>query len=925
MAFGFLKRLAGDPSEAELRKIRPQLKRINQLSEAYARLSDAKLKAHTTQFRKRLADGESLDDLLPEAFATVREAAARTIKERHFDVQLLGGAMLHQGKIAEMKTGEGKTLTSTLPVYLNALAGQGVHVVTVNEYLARRDTEWMGQIYTFLGLSVGNIYHDQPREEKQAAYAADITYGTNNEFGFDYLRDNMVGSIDQVVQRPLRYAIVDEVDSILIDEARTPLIISGPAAAGSELYQRFAGLIPKLQRNTDYTVDEKRRTAILTDDGIKKMEQFLGISNIYEGGGVMLVHHLEQALQAHALYHRDKDYVVKDGEVVIVDEFTGRLMSGRRYSEGLHQAIEAKERVEIKEESRTMATITFQNYFRLYDKLAGMTGTAATEREEFQQIYRLEVVGIPTHRSMIRHDLNDQIYKTEQAKFSAIVSDVAKRHQAKQPVLLGTIAVEKSEQLSKALTKAGIKHEVLNAKNHAREAEIIARAGQPGAVTVSTNMAGRGTDIKLGSGVDKLGGLHVIGSERHEARRIDNQLRGRSGRQGDPGSSQFFVSLDDDLMRIFAGERIKSVMERLKVPEDQPIQAGMISRSIESAQKKVEGHNFDIRKHVVQYDDVMNAHREVIYRRRRQLLEQADMKSDILEMFRRQIDGLLTSYAPEDNVAAWQYDQLAEQFKTMVAVEGDLASDLKQAKNHDELGSGLLDMVERSYAVKEEQQGAPQMRMLERAVLLQTIDTLWIDHLDALEHLREGAGLRPSNEALTWYKQESYRLFEDLQATIEAEVTHTLFKVGLATPAQTEIEQAAQHARTAKSGDRGKGRAAVVGTAEPGEEPVEPLPKPRANKKTRRAAKTSQPAAPTATPPSVSMQQAEALAARPAAQTTTEGDTTITVRARGRSSNPVAAAEPKIGRNDPCPCGSGLKYKKCGLINAPEHQAALAK
>ena len=945
MALGFLKRFSGDPSEAELRRARKLVETINGLGDATKKLTNAQLKAKTAEFRKRLGvgeggesegpgeNGETLDDLLPEAFAVVREAADRVIKERHFDVQLLGGIALHKGTITEMKTGEGKTLTSTLPVYLNALAGQGVHVVTVNEYLARRDTEWMGQIYQFLGLTVGAISHDQPPEEKRAAYAADVTYGTNNEFGFDYLRDNMVAELEQAVQRGRSYAIVDEVDSILIDESRTPLIISSPAAESGQLYARFAALIPKLKKETDYTVDEKRRAAILTDEGIKKMEGFLGVPNIYEAGGLATVHHLEQALQAHALFRRDKEYVVKDGEVVIVDEFTGRLMPGRRFSEGLHQAIEAKEGVEVKQESRTMATITFQNYFRLYDKLSGMTGTALTEKEEFQKIYSADVVVVPTHRELIRQDQNDKIYKTEAAKYNAIVQDVKERNQNKQPVLLGTIAVAKSERLSQALKAAGVKHEVLNAKNHAREAEIIAAAGSPGAVTVSTNMAGRGTDIKLGKGVAELGGLHVVGSERHEARRIDNQLRGRSGRQGDPGSSQFYVSLEDDLMRIFAGDKIGNVMERLKLPDDQPIEAKIISKSIESAQKKVEGHNFDIRKHVVEYDDVMNAHREVIYARRRKVLEKGDLRQDVLDMFTQEADLLLAAHTAGDDPGDWDYQKIAEGIAGIVPTDANLTESLKQLRERDKLREALVNMLTDAYGQKEAEQGEENMRKLERLLMLQTIDQRWVDHLDAMEHLREGIGLRGygQRDPLTEYKAESYRLFEQLLGDIQAEVTHTIFKVSLTQEQQqpSEMAAAARNVRTAKTGDKGTPKKPpVIGEPEPGEEPIEEAPAEPAKAESGGAKITIR--TPDGATQTVTPEQAEAAATTPApSETKQEGSATITVKTRSKKAgNPSAPKSPaasaaKVGRNDPCPCGSGLKYKKCGLINSPEHQQAL--
>ena len=958
MAFGFFKRLAGDPSSVALRRAQSHVSKINSYEEDYRKLSDEQLRGKTAELKERYGKGETLDDLLPEAFAVVREGADRSVGMRHFDVQLVGGAVLHNGQIAEMKTGEGKTLVATLPVYLNALAGEGVHVVTVNDYLARRDTEWMGQVYQFLGLTVGNIYHDQPHDEKKAAYEADITYGTNNEFGFDYLRDNMVSELEQMVQRKLNYAIVDEVDSILIDESRTPLIISAPSTQSGDLYKRFAGLVPNLKKEEDFTVDEKRRSAILTDEGIKKVEKYLGVNNVYEAGGVMMVHHLEQALQAQALFRRDKEYVVQDGEVIIVDEFTGRMMPGRRFSEGLHQAIEAKEGVKIQEESRTMATITFQNYFRLYQRLAGMTGTAATEREEFQKIYSLDVVTVPTHRDMIRKDNNDQIYKTEKAKLEAISRDVAERQKSGQPVLLGTIAVEKSERLSSHLKQAGVKHEILNAKNHAREAEIIANAGAPGSVTVSTNMAGRGTDIKLGGEppvhddakseavyekahgawqerheqAKSAGGLHVIGSERHEARRIDNQLRGRSGRQGDPGSTQFFVSLEDDLMRIFAGDKIKRVMERLKVPDDQPIQAGIISKSIESAQKKVEGHNFDIRKHVVEYDDVMNAHREVIYGRRRNILEKADLKENIQDMLAQEVDLLIALHAAGDDQHEWNFGKIAEGINSIVNVEGDLAGQLKDTKSKDELRSGLVDMLNRAYQAKEEEQGEENMRTLERMVMLRTIDTLWVDHLDSMEHLRDGIGLRGygQRDPLVEYKQEAYRMFENLLGGIQAEVTHTLFKVGLvAEPQPSEIEQAAKQVKTAKPGDTGRSKAAKVGTEEPGEEPIEEEKQPT-TKKARRKAKQAETPAPPAPAPQATVTNAEALASTPsdaevaakAAEVKQEGSTTVTISQRSTATpNPASSATAaKVGRNDPCPCGSGLKYKRCGLINAPEHK-----
>ena len=634
MVFNFLTKVFGSKNERELKQIQPLVEKINALEPEVQALQDEQLKARTAEFRQRLDQGETLDDLLPEAFATVREASMRTLKMRHFDVQLIGGIVLHQGKIAEMKTGEGKTLAATLPAYLNALTGKGVHIITVNDYLARRDTEWMGHIYRFLGLSVGTIMHGLDDNERLASYGADITYGTNNEFGFDYLRDNMKFDRDSLVQGELNFAIVDEVDSILIDEARTPLIISGPAEKSTDLYYQINGLIPRLSKDTHYTIDEKARSAILSEEGVAKAENLLKVDNIFDPKNIELLHHINQALKAHALFKLDVDYIVKNGEVIIVDEFTGRLMPGRRYSEGLHQALEAKENVKIENENQTLATITFQNYFRMYTKLSGMTGTADTEAAEFKKIYDLDVMVMPTNMPMIRRDAPDAIYKTRKEKFNAALDEIVELHKKGQPVLVGTISIDVSEDFSKKLKKRGIKHTVLNAKNHEKEAEIIAQAGQMGAVTISTNMAGRGTDIVLGEGVTDLGGLHILGTERHESRRIDNQLRGRSGRQGDPGSSRFYLALEDDLLRIFGGERITGIMEKLGMEEGEPIEHNMISRAIENAQAKVEGHNFDIRKQLIEYDDVMNQQREVIYRQRREALAGKSLKDSIMEMIR---------------------------------------------------------------------------------------------------------------------------------------------------------------------------------------------------------------------------------------------------------------------------------------------------
>jgi len=764
-------KIFGDANEKYLKRLEPIVEKINQLELELEKFSNEQLKEKTGEFKERLRKGETLDNILAEAFALVREAAKRMLKQRHFDCQLIGGIVLHQGKIAEMKTGEGKTLAATLPLYLNALEGKGCHLVTVNDYLARRDTVWMGQIYHFLGLSVGCLNHEQsflydpeykkPPEEKERlrdelgsfyvvedflrpcsrkeAYLADITYGTNNEFGFDYLRDNMVYDLKDQVQRGFNYAIIDEVDSILIDEARTPLIISAPDVESSKWYQEFARIIPRLNQSEDYQIDEKMRVVTLTENGIDKIEKILGMKNIYEEKGLRYLHHLEQALKAQTLFKRDRDYVVKDGKIIIVDEFTGRLMPGRRWSGGLHQAIEAKEGVEVQAESLTLASITFQNYFRMYKKLAGMTGTAATSAEEFDKVYGLEVIIIPTNKPMIRKDLPDKVYKTMEGKFKAIVEEIKKKHKTGQPVLVGTTSIEKNEYLGRLLEREGIPHQILNAKHHQREGEIIAQAGKLGAVTIATNMAGRGVDIILGGNpqnpeeakkIVELGGLHVIGTERHEARRIDNQLRGRSGRQGDPGSSQFFLSLEDDLMRIFGGERIKSLISVLKIPEDQPIEANLVSKAIEDAQSKIEGMNFDLRKHVLEYDDVLNKHREVIYKKRREILEKAQKKelnSLILEMIKKQ------GYKIED------------------------------------------------YQKKEKEIGEENMREVEKIVALRTLDMLWMDHLENMEYLRDSVRLRAygQQDPLIEYKNEAHKMFQRLLSTLESSIANTILRVSL--------------------------------------------------------------------------------------------------------------------------------------------------
>jgi preprotein translocase subunit SecA len=863
-------KLFSDPQAREIKRFQEVVDRINAFEPTLEKFSDEKLKGQTETFRKRLEGGESLDSLLPEAFATVREASKRVLEQRHFDVQLMGGIALHEGKIAEMKTGEGKTLVATLAVYLNALAGQGVHVVTVNDYLARRDAGWMGPIYDALGLSIGVIVHEQgllfdaaheaegepdPRTRRlrpvtrAEAYAADITYGTNNEFGFDYLRDNMVGEAGAEVQRGHAYAIVDEVDSILIDEARTPLIISQPAEESTDTYYRFAQITPRLERDRHFRVDEKLKAVTLTDEGVEEVERLLGIKDIYESGGIELIHHLEQSLKAQALFTRDRDYVVREGEVIIVDEFTGRLMPGRRYSEGLHQAIEAKEGVEIKRESVTLATITFQNYFRLYEKLAGMTGTASTEAEEFHKIYKLDVSSIPTHRPMIRADLHDQVYKNEAAKFGAVASEIERRHLEGQPVLVGTISIEKSERLSALLTKRGIRHEVLNAKHHEKEAMIISGAGARGAVTIATNMAGRGTDIQLAPSVADVGGLHIIGTERHESRRIDNQLRGRAGRQGDPGSSQFYLSLEDDLMRIFGSERVASVMERLGLPDDVPIEHSLISRSIESAQKKVEGHNFDIRKRVVEYDDVMNRHRERIYAERRRIVHGDDVSSEIKESIKHALTIRVRAQTGEAERTDWETEEIVNALRSILPLE---SSELQSLVDGSQTEAELLEKAEAAavalYRDREERWG-DGWHHIERAMLLRTIDMLWIEHLEAMERLREGIGLRGygQREPLVEYKAEAYNLFQNLLTAIDEQLSRLIF----------HAEITSQQPGVADGYPERAERAEGSGSIDKHTPPLHP------------STPVSGPSSPNSQPSS------------------------------------------KLGRNDPCWCGSGKKYKKC--------------
>jgi len=861
----------GDSNEKELKRLQPLVDSINELEPQFKKLSDSELRGKTDEFKARLQQGDSLDALLPEAFAAVRDAARRTIGQRHFDVQLMGGIALHQGKIAEMKTGEGKTLVATLPLYLNSLTGKGVHLVTVNDYLARRDPYWMGPIYHALGVNVASIYPMQSPDERtptrlhdpdydsgdsrwahfrsisrQEAYQADITYGASSEFGFDYLRDNMVTELPQCVQRPLNYAIVDEVDYLLIDEARTPLIISAPDVEAGKRYQIFARLVPGLRKDADYEIDEKTRNInAITDVGYEKAERMLereGLmtsGHLYDGDleHARLQHHLDNALRVKEFYKRDQQYVVKDGQVIIVDEFTGRLMYGRRYSEGLHQAIEAKERVKVQQESRTYATITIQNYFRMYEKLAGMTGTALTEAEEFSKIYNLEVLVIPTNKDLVREDFTDQVYKDEKTKFKAVVREIEQFHKEKRPVLVGTASIENSEYLSDLLKKRGIPHHVLNAKEHTKEGEIIAQAGQPGAVTVATNMAGRGVDIVLGEGIPQKGGLHIIGTERHEARRIDNQLRGRAGRQGDPGSSRFYVSLEDDVVRRFGGDRIKSFMDWAGMDEDTPIENRLVNRAIESAQVKVEGYHFDIRKHLVEYDDVINRHREVIYEERKKLLSGADLKSNILSMVSGEIKALVASHVTSEHGIGWDVDGLISEVSNIFPLPPSLnASALSQLKPK-QIEDKLIELSEALYEQKEKDLGPDMMRTLERVVMLRTIDSLWVDHLTAIENMRQGIGLQRAGQQdpLVAYKREGHNLFQGLLEAIQHDVVHLIYRVNIvrkeAPQGQATAVPKAMPAAVQSGGDGSKKRLKVKGK--------------------------------------------------------------------------------KIGRNDPCPCGSGKKYKHC--------------
>ncbi|MCX8034098.1 MAG: preprotein translocase subunit SecA [Thermodesulfovibrio sp.] len=871
-----LEKIFGTKNERELKRYFKIVDEINSIEAEISQLSNERLKAKTEQFRERLAKGEKVDDLLKEAFAVVREVAKRTLGMRHFDVQLVGGIVLHEGKIAEMKTGEGKTLVATLSAYLNALEGKGVHVVTVNDYLARRDVQWMGPIYHFLGLSVGVIQHDasflydpnyrvadkrfdrlRPCSKKEA-YLADITYGTNNEFGFDYLRDNMRYGLEELCQRELNYAIVDEVDSILIDEARTPLIISGPSEESTEIYYAVNRIVKYLKPEEDFKLDEKLKSVVLTEQGSQKAERLLGMNNLYDPSKIQIVHHINQAIRAHYFFKKDVDYVVKDGKIVIVDEFTGRLLPGRRWSDGLHQAVEAKEGLKIEAENQTLATITFQNYFRMYEKLSGMTGTADTEASEFAEIYNLEVVVIPTHKPMIREDYPDAVYKTEKAKYEAVIREIEECYRAGRPVLVGTTSIEKSELISKMLKKKGIPHNVLNAKYHDKEAEIVAQAGRIGAVTIATNMAGRGTDILLGGNpeflaremlagkeyteeeyertlekakevckqehekVVSLGGLHIIGTERHESRRIDNQLRGRAGRQGDPGSSRFYLSLEDELLRIFGGERLQSLMHFLKIDEDTPIENKMVSKAIENAQKRVEAHNFDIRKHLLKYDDVMNSQRREIYSFRKEVLESESLKDKVFELLGIEIDEMVDFYTSQE-------EEGIEKLKEQISVRFDIEVNLN-GQSKDEIKIYLLEKLREAYEIKEQKVGTNLMRDIEKMVFLHVIDTKWKDHLLGIDHIKEGIGLRgyAQKDPLVEYKKEAFELFEDMSRNIVSEILTRLFKIQVREESEVKVARRQQISRS------------------DGDSPTEPVKKPH-----------------------------------------------------------------KIGRNDPCPCGSGRKYKKC--------------
>ncbi|OPH54539.1 preprotein translocase subunit SecA [Paenibacillus ferrarius] len=832
---GLVKKIFGDSNEREIKRMLKAVDYINELEATIKPLSDEELRGKTVEFRNRLEKGEELDDLLPEAFAVVREAGLRVLGKRHYDVQLIGGMVLHEGRIAEMRTGEGKTLVGTLPVYLNALLGKGVHVVTVNDYLAQRDSGEMGQIYEFLGLTVGVNLHDLSHEQKQAAYACDITYGTNNEYGFDYLRDNMVLYKEQMVQRPLYFAVIDEVDSILVDEARTPLIISGQAAKSTDLYYAADRFVSTLKAEEDYTIDIKVRSVALTEEGVAKSERAFGIENLFDHQNVNINHHVTQGLKARFIMKRDVDYVVQDDEVMIVDEFTGRIMTGRRYSDGLHQAIEAKEQLQVQNESMTLATITFQNYFRMYRKLAGMTGTAKTEEEELKKIYGLEVIIVPTNRPMIRKDMPDVVYKSEIGKFRAVVEQIVERHKLNQPVLVGTVSIENSEVLSDMLKKKGVQHKVLNAKYHAEEAEIVARAGQPGSVTIATNMAGRGTDIVLGEGVHDAGGLHIIGTERHESRRIDNQLRGRAGRQGDPGSSQFYLSLEDELMKRFGAENIMAMMDRLGMEEDQPIESKLISRAVESAQKRVEGNNFDVRKVVLQYDDVMNQQRGIIYKQRRELLESDNIREVIEGMITSVIERVVKAHCPEEQIPEeWEVQEVANFVNNnLLHDDAQITDQDLWGKEQEEIIEFIQALVSKRYDEREEEIGAEFMREFEKVVALRAVDSKWMDHIDAMDQLRQGIHLRAygGTDPLREYQFEGFEMFQEMIDNIREEVAMYIMKAHV----QSNLER----------------------------------------------------------------------------QAVAEGQAVDTKNEAGGKKPLVRDEEQRIGRNDPCPCGSGKKFKQC--------------
>lgn len=858
---GLLEKIFGNYSAKEIKKITPIVKKIEALGPEYEKLTDEQLRGKTQEFKDRLAKGETLDDILPEAYAVVREAASRpnVLNMRHFPVQLMGGIVMHQGRIAEMRTGEGKTLVATLPAYLNALEGKGVHVITVNDYLAERDSQWMGEVFRFLGLSVGVILNSMESNERRAAYACDITYGTNNEFGFDYLRDNMVVHKESMVQRDLHFAIIDEVDSVLIDEARTPLIISGSGTKSTDLY-RVADLFAKqlkkgrilneddamnplmkeeLQEEGDFIVDEKAKSVVLTQEGVAKAEKFFSVTNLSDPENLELQHHINNALKANYNMHLDKDYVVHEDEIVIVDEFTGRMMPGRRYSDGLHQAIEAKENLQVRRESKTLATITFQNYFNKYTKKCGMTGTAKTEEDEFRNIYSMDVVEIPTNRPVARKDLQDVVYRTEAGKFRAVVREIAAAHEKGQPVLVGTVTIDKSEELSKMLKREGIPHQVLNAKYHAKEAEIVALAGQKNAVTIATNMAGRGTDIKLGEGVAELGGLKIIGTERHESRRIDNQLRGRAGRQGDPGESRFYISLEDDLMRLFGSERTMKLVDAMGMTEDEPIEAGMLTKAIENAQKKVEGNHFAVRKHLLEYDQVMNEQREIIYGERKRVLYGENLRESIMNMIAQTVTRIIDTHIPDEQLPEeWDMNAFSEAFSAIVPVgKINIKEDALQGMTKDKMKENLTKLAVQVYELKEKEIGEPErMRELERVILLRVIDQKWMDHIDDMDQMRQGIGLHAyaQRDPLIEYKFAAYDMFEELSNHIQEDTLKMLYRVRI----QTEVKR---------------------------EEVQQPM-------------------------------------------FTNKDDSAV--------KQPKKRAEEKVGRNDPCPCGSGKKYKQCCGRNA---------